>query len=250
MASLQNLTVVLERPLNSGNIGSVARAMKNMGLRRLLLVDPAASHTCQDAVKMAMGARDILEKARLFPTLRKALDGFQLVVGTTRRKGRIRRPLLTPRELAPKVLEMLPKNKVALVFGNEKDGLSNEDLFQCHWISIIPTAPEQPSLNLAQAVMIYCYEIFLAAEKKNIEGNGNRFTKLADQQTREKMFDLIDATLLRIGFYEHGSPVKLMRSVRQLLGKANLSEREIRILRGIFGQMQRVLDVGLAGDLP
>jgi len=242
----ENLTVVLERPRSAGNIGSVARVMKNTGLTQLTLVDPVP-YLIEEGFRMAMGSIEILKEARVVSSLEEALKGTQLVIGTTRRRGRIRKSLITPREVGTKVNDALSQNKVAIVFGNEKDGLSNPDLFQCHWISSIPANPKQPSYNLAQAVMIYAYEVFMANWEAKTE---NEIAPIVDQQSREKMYRLMDSTLTRIGFYEHGSPKNLMRSMRQLFGKANLSSREVRILRGIFGQMSQVLDNGTPDDLP
>ncbi len=249
MSLFQNLSIVLERPRGAGNIGAVARAMKNTALSNLILVDPCP-YLVEEGFRMAMGSIEILKKARVVASMEEALHGFQVVIGTTRRRGRIRKALLTPREVGAKVLESVPANKVALVFGNEKDGLSNPDLFQCHWISNIPANPKQPSLNLAQAVLVYCYELYVAGLEKTDAASLTLSPAVADQQTREKMYQMMDQTLARIGFYEHGSPHNLLRSLRQLFGKSNLSYRDIRILKGIFAQMNRVLDNGTPDDLP
>lgn len=249
MKSLKNLSVVLERPRNPGNIGAVARAMNNTGLTQLILIDPCP-YLIEEAFKMAMGSIQLLKNAQVYPTLNEALKDFQFVIGTTRRRGRIRKALHTPREAAAKILENLDQNKVALVFGNEKDGLNNEDLFQCNLITTIPANPKQPSFNLAQAVLLYGYEIYLASLEKLNGGKLKIGPSSADQATREKMYLMMDQTLTRIGFYEHGSPKNLMRSLRQLFGKADLSYRDVRILKGIFSQMNRVLDYGTPDDLP
>lgn len=249
MKSLDNLSIVLERPRSAGNIGSVVRAMNNTGLSNLILVDPCP-YLIEEGFRMAMGSIQLLKKARVAETLEEALKGFHVVIGTTRRRGRIRKAIITPREVGHKVVENLPANKVALVFGNEKDGLNNKDLFQCHWISNIPASSKQPSYNLAQAALVYCYEIHVASlEKKNGE-TLSISPEIADQQTREKMFQMMDQTLTRIGFYEHGSPKNLFRSLRQLFGKSDLNYRDVRILKGIFSQMNRVLDEGSPDDLP
>lgn len=246
MKPLEHLTIVLERPLNAGNVGSVARVMKNTGLSNLILVNPKP-YLNEEGFKMAMGSIELLKKAKVVSTLKEALEGFQMVIGTTRRRGRIRKSLLNPREVGEKVLPALQKNKVAIVFGCEKDGLSNDSLFLCHWISSIPASPKQPSFNLAQAVMVYAYEIFMNHWENK---HGKQVAPIVDQQARESMFELMDNTLTRIGFYEHGSPKNLMRSLRQLFGKADLNKRDVRILKGIFSQMTRVIEKGNPGDLP
>ncbi len=249
MKLLDNLSIVLERPRSAGNIGSVARAMNNTGLTQLILIDPC-EYLIEECFKMAMGSIQIVQNARVASNMTEALEGFQVVIGTSRRRGRIRKALLTPHEVGEKIVSSVSANKVALVFGNEKDGLNNDDLFKCDWITTIPASSKQPSLNLAQAVLIYGYETYVQSlEKKNGEAL-KLGPSVASLESREKMYELMNQTLSRIGFYEHGSPTNLMRSLKQLFGKSNLSSRDVRIIKGIFSQMNHVLDHGTPDDLP
>ncbi|MBI2360889.1 MAG: RNA methyltransferase, partial [Deltaproteobacteria bacterium] len=161
---LQNIRVVLVEPKGSGNIGSVARAMKNMGFNDLALVGGGRTQSFW-ARAMAVHAADMLKNIRRFATLREAVADCALVVGTTRRGGLYRSHSRSPREVAPELLAEAQTGKAALVFGPEDHGLSNRDLKHCQWLITIPAHPGYPSLNVAQAVMICLYELYVAARE-------------------------------------------------------------------------------------
>ena len=161
-AALDNIRVVLVEPQHSGNIGAVARAMKNMALSRLVLVNPA-DHLAMEARMMAMHALDILQQAQVVDTLTQAIADAGYVVGTTRRLGRSRQAQQTSRSIAPLLLELAASNPVALVFGREDSGLTNDELARCHELITIPAHPTFGSLNLAQAVLLVCYELYVSA---------------------------------------------------------------------------------------
>ena len=229
--NLDAVSIVLVRPKFPENVGSVARAMKNMGLSHLLLVD-GCSPLHMNAYKLASGAEDILERAEEVPDLQEAILQMGIVVGTTSRSGKERSPLPTPGELVKDLLPLSLKNSIGLVFGSEKEGLTSEELSLCHRYVRVPTSQSFPSLNLAQAVMVFCYELFKASgsiPKRPIE--------LAQADQLEKMFEHMERTLLATGFLEPKNPKHIMRTLRRLFGKSRLEEREVQILQGIWSQM-------------
>jgi tRNA/rRNA methyltransferase len=212
--------------------------MKNMGLNRLVVVN-GCSPLHADAYKLASGAEDILERAEEFFTLREAISEMGCVVGTTSRRGKERRADLTPEALARKLVSLSTKNSIGLVFGSEKEGLSNEDLFLCHLYARIPSVESFASLNLAQAVMVVCYELF----KASIE-NPEKSVQLAPAEEMERMFEHMEKTLLHMGFLDSNNPRRVMRVLRRLLGRSQVDEREVRILHGIWSQMDQHLRIG------
>ena len=163
--SLDNLYIVLVRPKYSGNIGAAARAMRNVGVHNLRLVTPAA-FCRQEADTMAVHARELLDTMRTYTSLHEAIADCHMVIGTTCRPGLYREDTQSPRNIAPQIVQTLSTNQVAVVFGPEDTGLTNTDLRYCHRLVTIPTAPTFSSLNIAQAVLVCCYEIFLAAQER------------------------------------------------------------------------------------
>jgi tRNA/rRNA methyltransferase len=238
---LDSISVVLVRPRFPENIGAAARALKNMGLQRLILVD-GCSPLHMNAYKLASGAEEILERAEEFPDLSEAVYGMGYVVGTTSRARKERTPLITPEELAEKLVSVSEKNRIGLVFGSEKEGLTNEELSLCHLYVRIPSSESFPSLNLAQAVIVLCYEIFVASADVP-----KHPVRLASSEQAEKMFEHMEGTLLDIGFLEPDHPKRIMRTLRRLFGRSRMEERDVRILQGIWSQMDRILRKG-GGD--
>jgi tRNA/rRNA methyltransferase len=212
--------------------------MKNMGLNRLVVVN-GCSPLHADAYKLASGAEDILERAEECYTLREAISEMGCVVGTTSRRGKERRPDLTPGALARKLISLSMKNSIGLVFGSEKEGLTNEELSLCHLYVRIPSVASFASLNLAQAVMIVCYELF----KASIE-NPEKPVQLAPAAEMERMFEHMEKTLLHIGFLDSNNPKRVMRVLRRLFGRSQVDEREVQILHGIWSQMDHYLRKG------
>ncbi len=229
--NLGSVSVILVRPRFPENIGSVARAMKNMGLSRLLVVN-GRSPLQANAYKLASGAEDILERAEEFFTLREAISELGVVVGFTSREGMGRQPDLTPGALGEKLIPLSQKNRIGLTFGSEKEGLTNEELSLCHLCVRIPTVESFPSLNLAQAVMVVCYELF----KASTESPG-RSTHVAPAEQLERMFEHMEKTMLRIGFLDSNNPKRIMRVLRRVLGRSQMDEREVRIFQGIWSQV-------------
>jgi tRNA/rRNA methyltransferase len=230
---IENIRIVLVSPQGQMNIGSVARAMKNVGIKELAVVDPAGPVAHPDARLMAVGAHDILEDASVFPCLADAIADCAWVIGTTRRGGKRREGVVDPRQMAAEIVEIIQQNKVAVVFGPEDRGLSNRDLDLCQRLVTIPAHEEYGSLNLAQAVMIVCYEIYLAIRQKKDSSPGKR---LARSAALEGMYRHMEETLLRIGFLEQNNPKRMMAVLRRIFSKAQLDPREVRVLRGICRQ--------------
>ncbi len=235
---LDSISVILARPRFPENIGSVARAMKNMGIHRLRVVD-GCSPLHMKAYKLASGAEEILERAEEYSTLREAISGMECVVGTTSRTGKERTPLLAPKALAEKLIPLSQKNSIGLVFGSEKEGLINEELSLCHLFVRIPSVQSFPSLNLAQAVMVVCYELFQASAITP-EPSG----KFASSEQVEKMFEHMEKTLLEIGFLEPDNPKRIMRTLRRLFGRSQMEERDVQILHGIWSRVGWILRKG------
>ena len=231
--NLDNVTFVLSRPVYGGNVGSVARAMSNMGLRRLRLAGPPAEWNGEEALRMACDGRPLLEAAGVYNHLRDAVADQQLVIGTTRRVGLVREHVLTPRAVAEKLAALSQSSPVAFVFGNEGSGLSNDEIALCQWLVTIPTHPDQKSINLAQAVMIIAYELYLTESDQPPEP----VLDLAPADAVEGMYEALRAALLSIGFLDPINPERMMFALRRILGRARLEKRDLKILRGIARQI-------------
>lgn len=231
--SLNNLRIVLVQPRYSGNIGAVARAMRNMGLHDLALVNPAPIRR-EQADMMAVHAREVLDAMRIHSSLRAAVGDCAVVIGTTCRSGLYREHAESPRSLAPQIVSLAARNRVALVFGSEESGLTNEDLRICHRLVTIPTAPLYASLNIAQAVLLCCYELSLAAQEKGIGADHS----LAVAEQQELMYERLKQALLRIGFLHKDNPEHIMFALRRIFGRAGLEERDVRILLGMARQIE------------
>ncbi len=230
---LDRITIILHSPLHPGNIGSVARAMKNMGLSRLRLVSPC-DFKSDIAEWMAVSAKEVLHRAEVFEDLRAAASGSNFLVGTIPPdRPRFISQVLTPRTLTERLLKNHSDDRISILFGPEDRGLSNLELDLCHEFVSIPSHPDYPSLNLAQAVMVIAYEIFSMAENQG----GLQTRHLADVTSMEQMFRHLEETLSSIGFLDRENPDHIMRDLRRIFGRAHLDEREVRILRGIFRQV-------------
>lgn len=230
---LNNIRVVLVEPKGSGNIGSVARAIKNMGLKELAIVGIGRTKSFW-ARALAVHAEEILKRARHFGTLREAVADCGLVVGTTCRGGLYRSHSRSPREMAPEIVAAARSERTALVFGPEDHGLSNRDLKYCQGLMTIPAHPDYPSLNVAQAVMICLYEIFVAAQKKAPQ----KMISRARAESVERLFDRMRRSLLKIGFLDSQNPEHILLALRRVLGRAGLEEKDVRILTGLFRQIE------------
>jgi len=226
------MAFVLVRTKSAGNIGAAARALKNMGFADLRLVAPAAGED-RVASEMAVHGRDILQRARRYPDLAAALEDRTLALGTTCRFGGDRAPAQPLRQVAAE-LSVLAE-RVAVVFGPEDHGLSNYELSFCQRLIVIPTAPEYPSLNLAQAVMVTAWELFMA--RRDTDPPQARSARLAPWPDSAAMLARLERALIAIGFLPADHPEHIMASLRALFGRAGLSSREVDILSGIARQI-------------
>jgi len=228
-----NISIVMVEPQSPGNIGMVCRAMKNMGLSRLRLVK-GCDRFHPESVKFAVAARNLLEQAELFDDLASALADCPLTVGTTRRHGKYRQEILAPAEVAGLLkAQVSPDCPAAIVFGREDSGLTTDELALCRWHATIPSSAEYGSLNLSQAVLIFCYELGKAADSPG----GGRKEPLSTSGEMESLFVQMDACLQKIGFLNEQNPGHIMRSLRRMLFRADLDNREVAILRGMFTQI-------------
>ena len=231
MSDLGRIAIVLVETSSPGNLGSVARVMKNMGLDRLILVDCRANLT-EEARQRARGAGDLLENAVRTSGLGSALKSFHLSVATGSRQARWFERSLEPREMAAELKGLGPSHEVAIVFGPERTGLTNEHLQHCHWQVRIPTVPEFPSLNLAHAVAILAYEVSRSLSKPP----SGEVRRLAELGQIEAFSQDLEGCLKEIQFLKKQNPQEVMMTLRQVLARASLDDRDIRILRGILRQ--------------
>ncbi len=229
---LDDVRIVLVSPLYGGNIGSVCRAMANMGLSDLAIAAPRRNDM-NEARMMACHARDILESRTEYPDLAAAVADCGMVVGTTARLGLYRQHVKTPRELAKDILASSESRKAAIVFGREDNGLSNEELALCTQLIRIPVTAEYESINMAQAVLICCYELFLAAD---IYEAPVEKSDLASSELRERMFALWKETLFEIGFMKDDKAEHMMLGLRRLLSRGQLTVDDVKIMMGIARQ--------------
>lgn len=231
MNKLDNIRIVLCHTSHPGNIGSAARAMKTMGLSRLCLVKPR-KFPHAEAVAMASGATDVLENAQLFDTLEDALAGCALVIGLTARQRELSHAAISPRVAAAEALAIAADLDVALVFGGETSGLSNEELIRCQRLAHIPANPDYSSLNLASAVQVLAYELRVASE--DAPQAGGKRLQPATHDEIEGFYIHLEQTLIDIGFLDPALPKRLMLRLRRLFTRAGLQKEEVNILRGIL----------------
>jgi len=231
---LHNISIVLVDTKTPANIGATARCMMNMGLSRLILVQPPED-ALREAFKLAAGADVILDNVEVFSSLKEAVANYGFVIGTSRQMGRLRKNIRTPREAAQTIIPLLPRNKVAVVFGNEVNGLEREDLSLCNELISIPSSDAFPSLNLSHAVMIIAYELFLASRKRILPDA----KELAPSKTVEDFYQHLQKTLLDIEFLGQNEAERMMFTLRQLFGRSRMSQRDVSILRGVLSAVER-----------
>lgn len=227
-----NFKIVLVETSHPGNIGAVARAMKNMQISNLCLVSPKIFPSAE-ATSRASGADDILCSAKIYQSLPEAIVDCQIVLGASARDRSISWPVLSARECAEKFVHS--KSKIALVFGPENSGLKNHQLDLCRYLLRIPCNTEYSSLNLAAAVQIVCYELLMAAEQKpeNTIGDKNE-NPLATMKQMELFYEHFQQTLDDIGFLPIDKSQSVMRRLHRIFNRIELDTKELDILRGIF----------------
>ena len=237
MPQVDNISIILVEPQSPGNVGMVCRAMKNMGLFSLKLVNPCPlDHP--EALMFAVSAKDLLEKAQIFASLESALADTPLSVATTRRHGKYRQEIFTPKEIVARLAADAGQNKAAIVFGREDSGLTTAEVALCRWQATIDTSEEYGSLNLSQAVLLFCYEIFNGYRPANAQP----VRELAPGEALETMYGQMEKTLLRIGFLNPENPAHIMMSLRRILARAELDKREVAVMRGMMSQIDWAAD--------
>ena len=231
---LDNIRIVLVSPLYGGNIGSACRAMANMGLSDLAIVEER-SLNMDEARKMACHADDILESRSTYGSLADAIADCGVALGTSVRKGLYRQHAKTPREWAPIVLEDSSRGKVALVFGREDKGLRNDELALCSRVIEIPSSDAYASLNLSQAVMVCCYELFTAA---GVYEPPEEKSPIATNDLRERMFAMWLEYLLKIGFMDQNKSSHMMQGFRRVMGRGAVTDDDVHIMMGVVRQSE------------
>ncbi len=230
--TLSNVVVVLVRTKHPGNIGSVARAMNNMGIGELRLAAPQCEIS-EESRRLARAGGGILDGARVFRSVATAVRGLRLVIGTSGKTGGHREQVYSPRELAPRIAAQAAEAKTGILFGPEDTGLTDEDILPCQLLLRIPTDPKARSINLAQAVMIVCYEIFLA----QLAREPVRVVRAAPVEQVEAMYAQLERALLDIGFLHPQNARHMMFALRRMLGRAGLERPDVGVLRGIARQI-------------
>lgn len=242
---LDNVVVVLDHPQNLVNIAGVIRAMKNMGLSRLRLVEPD-EFDAHRITGIAHRSEDVVEAVTFHAALEDAVSDAVWVLGTTARPRTAQRNYVRPREVAPDVLARAAEGTVAVVFGREDRGLTNRGLDLCHSVAIVPTDPEYSSLNLAQACLVLAYELRLAAGGGEAPlPEGKRSTDPATQEDLEDAYAALREGLERIEFFKARTPRSVMRTLRTVLGRAEPDLREARLLRAVGFEIGNYLDRAL-----
>jgi len=234
--ALERIRIVLHRPSHPGNIGSAARAMKTMGLTRLVLVAPRRRPD-ESARALAAGGLDVLERATFCDSLRDALAGASIAFAFSARTRDLSHDGIDPRTAAFEAIELAQSEEVAVVFGNETAGLSNADVLMCNRLVHIPSDEHHGSLNLAAAVQVAAYELRMAAlAAEPVHGDTDRrgALRLADIEELERLYGHLEASLGRTGFLDPGKPKRLMERLRRLFGRARLEREEVNILRGML----------------
>jgi len=231
---LSRVAVVLSRTSHPGNIGAAARAMKTMGLGDLVLVAPR-HFPHPEAQALAAGALDVLERARVVPTLAEALADRTLCIGFSARGRDLSHSASDWRSAAPEAIAATADGPVALVFGNETSGLSNDELLACQRLASIPANPEYPSLNLAAAVQVACYELALAASAFAVPGRPARSP--ATGAELEALHERLRSALLASGFLDPAEPGRLDERMRRLAARLDLETEEVAILHGMIASL-------------
>jgi tRNA/rRNA methyltransferase len=227
---LKQVRIVLVRPKDPRNLGATARAMTNMGFSRLTLVSPECSIN-DEASAVSVGCTEVLEKARVVPGIAEAVKGAGLVVGFTRRVGKHRPASRSLRENASRWVQLADQNEIAFLFGPEDYGLTGDDLAFCQEAVRIPTAEKFPSINLAQAVMLVCYEVLLAASGTP---RSAATPQLAPAEEREALLKSMFEALQRLEYFGGRDPTHSMTFFRQTFDRAGLSSDDVRLWRGVF----------------
>lgn len=247
MNRLDAIQIILIETSHSGNIGSAARAMKTMGLRHLRLVAPKQPID-EQAIALSAGAKDCLDSAQIFPDFDSAIADCQLVIGTSARHRHLQSSLINPRECGELAISRATQGKIAVIFGRERVGLTNEELLKCHYHLNVPTNPEYGSLNLAMAVQLVSYEIRMAwlanldlatnAENKVQNSEPNSPLEYPNAEALAHFFAHTERLYTELGFIRNEA---VMRKLRRLYQRAELETNELNLLRGMLTAVEKGL---------
>jgi tRNA (cytidine32/uridine32-2'-O)-methyltransferase len=240
---LENIRIVLVSTSHTGNIGSAARAMKTMGLSQLVLVNPITAPDGKSSA-LAAGAGDVLANAKTVDTLAEAVADCGLVIGTSARSRTLSWPMLEPRGCGEKMISEVSKYPVALVFGRENNGLSNDELQQCHFHVCIPANPDYSSLNLAAAVQTLCYEVrmaYLNLSRGQYPENHPEDTEYPLSEDLEGFYSHFEQTIIKTNFIIAKHPGMVMAKLRRLYNRSRPETQELNILRGILASVDKII---------
>lgn len=235
---LNNIRIVLVETSHPGNIGAVARAMKNMGLAHLVLVNPK-QFPHEQANARASGATELLEKAQVVATLSEAIADCSMVYASSARQRALPWPMTTPRKMASEIMQQKDSQPVAIVFGRESTGLSNEELALCQVHCHIPTNPNYSSLNIAAAVQIIAYELYQYAKTFDIKAWQQHDDRYATQAEIERFYEHLQQVLVSLEFAKASTEKSLMQRLRRLFSRTRLERLEVNILRGILTAIEQ-----------
>jgi len=236
---LSNVRVVLINTFHPGNIGAAARAMKNMGLSKLYLVEPE-DYPSTEADSRAAGAKDLLDSAIVVSTLEEAIGDCQLVIGTSARTKRtFDRPLLDARKGAERVVAESKSGEVAIVFGRETMGLHNHELAQCNYHVYIPANPEYPVLNVSQAIQLLCYEIFMAAENKSYDDIESEYPRHKEMAL---FYEHLEKVLRLTDFIIPQHEGKVLEKLHRYFNRSRPEKTELNMLRGILTSIEETVE--------
>ncbi|MBI5097763.1 MAG: RNA methyltransferase [Nitrospirae bacterium] len=237
-----NVYFILVEPKEAGNVGSAARAIKNMGFRNLCLVNPP-SLTTGEARWFARNAHDVLDSAEIFATIKDAISDKSIVAGASRRTGRKRGIFVHADQGALRLFEIASANKVAILFGREDRGLYNEEIEECGFLMTIPSSKKQPSLNLAHAVLIIAYELSNAGHRTEV----TPFPGLLNHKELSPLFERIEKTLTELGYIRQSDKnlrKKIIQNLKHFIGRAGLTDWELKMFHGICSKIKKKIRSG------
>lgn len=231
MNPLNNIFIILLYPKRSGNVGSIARVMKNFSLRNLRVVSKRNILNTFETKKMAVHAYDVIEKAKNYICLKEAISDLSIIIGAT---GKFHKdaPTMIEVDFFNKFLSLAEKNKVGILFGPEDRGLSNEELALCSYTITLPTNPDYPSLNLSHALGIIAWEIFKRIDIQRPK----KVRKVVTKENMERLYEMMEEVYTEIGFLDKINPARIMKALRSLYDRFEINDRELRILLGILKQ--------------
>ena len=236
----KKIKFVLSHTSHPGNIGSAARAIKTMGFSKLNLINPERFPD-PEAVALASGAKDVLDSAKVFQNIESSLAENNIVIGFTARKRELTQEHLSTEEISKKIINLASNNQIALVFGNETSGLSNEEIQHCHYLGYIDANKEYSSLNLSQAVQVIAYELRKQLNLKELEFMPKE-KKVASFDEQNGFYNHLESILKDLDFFDKVQGKRLMHRIRLMFNRIHMDEEEVNIFRGILNQIKKKIN--------